>query len=178
MALDSHRKDKIYVVGLENRYGHTNTPLLCSAAAGVFSPRAESQQTLLGGLRSSGHGPPAPLGLGEALEPSVEQTQQCLWLFPEETPLVKSLLLTNELKPLCFFFFPPHPLLFAGWQSARLRTTSCRRRCSSCRSRTCEFSLDVAGDVVGKVVPLLGIVVCHWLQKGRRGAQLVDQLLC
>lgn len=108
LALDSHRKDKIYVVGLENRYGHTNTPLLCSAAAGVFSPRAESQQTLLGGLRSSGHGPPALLGLGEALEPSVEQTQQCLWLFPEETPLVKSLLLTNELKPLCFFF-PPTP---------------------------------------------------------------------
>lgn len=34
------------------------------------------------------------------------QTQQCLWLFPEETPLVKSLLLTNELKPLCLLFFP------------------------------------------------------------------------
>lgn len=54
LALDSHRKDKIYVVGLENRYGHTNTPLLCSAAAGVFSPRAESQQTLQGSSEARG----------------------------------------------------------------------------------------------------------------------------
>lgn len=98
------------MVGLENRYKHTTTQLLCSAAAGVLSPWAKSKQTLLGGLRSSGHGPSCSVrhrgGTGLAqCEPSVDQTQQRLWLFPEESPLVKSLLLTNELKPLCFFFF-------------------------------------------------------------------------
>lgn len=158
LALERHRKDRIYMVGLENRYKHTTTQLLCSAAAGVLSPWAKSKQTLLGGLRSSGHGPSCSVrhrgGTGLAhCEPSVDQTQQRLWLFPEESPLVKSLLLTNELKPLCFFFFfPPHPVLFAGWQPARLRTARCGRRCSSCRRTTCESPCsDAAGGVVWRV---------------------------
>lgn len=81
---------------------------------------------------------------------------------------MKSLLLTNKTS----LFFPcAVRLSWEGWQPAPLRTTSCRRGCSCCRSRTCEFSLlDMAGDVVGKAVPLLGIVVCPWLQRGRRGA--------
>lgn len=74
---------------------------------------------------------------------------------------MKSLRLTNKT----FLFFPcAAHLSWKGWQSAQLRITSCGRRCICWRSRTCKFSLlDMAGDVVGKALPLLGIVVCYWL---------------
>lgn len=89
---------------------------------------------------------------------------------------MKFLLLTNRTS-----LFFPHAvhLSWEGWQPAQLRTTSWRRRCSCCRSRTCEFLLlDVAGDVVRKAVPLLGIVACPWLQSGEEGSvQLLVQPL-
>lgn len=78
---------------------------------------------------------------------------------------MKSLRLAN--KTSLFFPYAVH-LSWEGWQPAQLRTKGWRRRCSCCRSRTCEFLLlGVTGDV-GNTVPLLGIVACPGLQRGRR----------